>query len=104
MSKTSTDNEEYSGDGYLPADESLFELVKFYIGEALPLLAPMLLYCAGISQLWPLWMTISNEALGAIVGVVMFNMQPKGVPSCVPLTRIRKAQHITHISELKKAA
>lgn len=104
MSKTATNNGEYSGNGSLQTDESPFEPVKFYAGAALTLLAPTLLCCAGMNQLWPLWVMASNEALGAILGFAMFKLQSGGVPSCVPLTRVRKAQHRAYASNLKKAA
>lgn len=104
MSKTATDNEEYSGDGYLQAQKSLFELVEFFAGAALTLFVPTLLFCASINQLWPLWVMFSDEALGVIVGFLMFKIEPDDVPSCVPVTRVRKALSSAHADELKKAA
>lgn len=104
MSKTAIDNEEISGNGYLQDEESLFELVGFYAGVVLTLLMPTLLYCYVIKQLWPLWVMVSIEALGAILGFVLFKLPPDDFPSCVPVTRVRKALPHAHASELKKAA
>lgn len=104
MNEIGNGNEERSGDDYSQSDESASGLFKFYVGATLTLLTPTLFYCVVIDQLWPLWVMAGNEALGVVLGFVMFNMSSEGIPSCVPVTKVRKARRATHPRELKKAA
>lgn len=75
---TARENNERSRDDYPEGNESQYELVEFCAGVALTLLTPTLLFCIVIGQLWPLWVMICNEALGAVAGFVVFKKASVG--------------------------
>jgi hypothetical protein len=92
------------GDYYSQDNESVSDDVKFFAGAVLTLLAPILIYCAVIGQLWPLYLMAIDETLGVILGVVMFKRSSNNFLSCVPATYIPDIPSGTRVLTLKKAA
>lgn len=80
------------------------EEVTFLAGAALTLLAPTIVYCAVVGQLWPLFLMGCNGGLGAVLGLAMFRKSPRGFTSCVPATRIPPVPSGANSGRLKEAA
>ncbi len=78
--------------------------MKFFAGAALTLLAPTLLYCAASNQLSPLYLMACNDALGALLGFVLFKRSSVGFLSCVPITRVPNVPSGASTVRLRKAA
>ncbi|HEX8474635.1 MAG TPA: hypothetical protein VF666_11420 [Pyrinomonadaceae bacterium] len=74
--------------------ETVPEWAKFLAGATLTLLAPTLLFCAISGQLLPLYLMATNEALGVVLGFVMFKKTSVGFLSCVPFDRVPKVARV----------
>jgi len=104
MSVVSIKKKMVLGDYYSQDNEIVSEGMKFFAGAALTLLAPTLLFCAVIGQLWPLYLMACDEALGAILGFVMFKKSSDNFLSCIPVNYIPHVPRGASIVRLKKAA
>ena len=71
------------------AQEKVPEGVKFLAGAALNLWVPTLMYCYVISQILPFYFMVFIEALGVLLGVLMYQKSADEVaPSCVPVNHV----------------
>lgn len=86
------------------AQEKLPEGVKLLAGVALTLWTPSLFYCLVTGQILPLYVVACNQALGVLLGVWMYERQPRGLASCVPANRIPNVPSGPPIREMDKAA
>lgn len=103
---TANGNEQRSGDEHSPDGGSARELGEFCAGATLTLLLPTLMYCATIGRLWPLSAMVCKDALGIMVGLVMYRNRKSSssfIP-CVPVARLRALPRSARTDELKKAA
>ena len=64
------------------------EGIKFAAKAGLSLLVPSLLFSVVSGDFWPLCLMAANEALGALLGLLLFKQARGGVLSCVPLRRV----------------
>lgn len=65
-----------------------FEDMKFLAGAALTLLGPTFLYCVVSGQYWLLYLMACIEAVGAMLGLVMFKKPSGNLLSCLLITDI----------------
>lgn len=69
--------EDVNADRYSQSNGIAPDEVNFIAGAALTLFVPTLLFCLVINQLWPLYVMACDEALGVVLGFVMFR-KPSG--------------------------
>jgi hypothetical protein len=84
--------------------ERVPEGVKFFSAAALTFWVPILLYCVVIGQAQPLFVMVSNEALGVLIGVLLYKRQPGDTLSCVPKHSNADALRDADDREYRKAA
>jgi hypothetical protein len=76
------------GNFYPRAHELTSEGMKFLAGVALTFWAPTLLFCYVIGQFLPFYLMSCNQALGVLLGILMYNKPSNGILSCVPVNRM----------------
>ena len=103
MSVTSIRSKTVLGDHYSRRNNNVFEEITYLAGAVLALLAPTVLYCAVIGQFWPLYFMACNEALGTMLGLVMFKKSSNGSLTCIPI-HTPNVPSCSSVSDLKKAA
>lgn len=72
--------------GYAQGNAVVVDDIKFFTGAAVTLLAPTLLCCLVLGQLWPLYLMTCSEALGTTLGIIKYRKPTAGFLSCMPAT------------------
>lgn len=80
------------------------EGLMFLSAAALFLWGPILLHCAITAQAEPLYVVAGTQALGALIGTLMYTRQSSACLSCVPENRIRDILRGAEAREDRKAA
>lgn len=104
MKVESINSRKLFGDYYPRANKTVPEGMEIFAGIALTLWAPTLLACYVIGQALPAYVMFCDEALGVLLGVIMYKRSSSGFLSCVPVSRVPDVPSDTHQSEMKKVA